>query len=333
MLLDSYLTDRSCMTQLDKSLSNKSTIDFGVAQGSILGPILFNLYINDIKSIVTNNESINLFADDTCLFCSAKNYTDLNDKCNNTLKICQDWLNSNGLSLNAQKTHFVEFSKIRNHNGIISLKINNETLNERDETKYLGVIIQNNLKWDSHIKEVIKKINQKIPLFYQLRNSLPATKRIIIFNSLIMSNIVYGIELYAKNKNNFLNILQKAQNRLLKVLFKFHRLKSTNSIHRENEVLKISDQYKLRSLLIGHKVIHHPDKTNITHKNIKRIDHNRILRNNLNLEITTFSFRNNSKISEKSSAIWNEIPNNIKIIKNRDLFKSRIRKSIIDTYI
>ena len=149
--------------------------------------------------------------------------------------------------------HFVNFSNITGApTQLINIKIDDRSIQEKKETKYLGMRIQNNLEFESHIKFIISKINNKIPLFYQLKDFLPKTKRIVLYNSLILPNILYGIELYA-----WLNILQKAQNRILKILFNLNKLANTNTLHRRNNVLKISDLAELRTLLISHRVVHY----------------------------------------------------------------------------
>jgi len=109
-LIKSYVSHRKCFTLVKENASDIREIEFGVPQGSILGPILFTLYINDIKSL-SNKADINLFADDTNLFCSDLNYNLLVQKCNTALKESDAWLKCNKLTLNTEKTHLVDFSK------------------------------------------------------------------------------------------------------------------------------------------------------------------------------------------------------------------------------
>jgi len=101
-LITSDLTNRTIYTCIDDIKSSERNINYGVPQGSVLGPILFNLYINDIKSLARTNE-INLFADDTSLFISAKTYIDMNEKANLVLVKLSQWLNINKLTLNIKK--------------------------------------------------------------------------------------------------------------------------------------------------------------------------------------------------------------------------------------
>ena len=124
----------------------------------MLGPLLFSLYINDIKNI-TGNTDINLFADDTNIFCSSTSYDNLIKKCNETINKLENWVKCNKLTVNISKTHFVDFSKDKIKHTIRKiLKYNSNVLNEKDHTKYLGIILQNDLKWNKHIETIMKKI-------------------------------------------------------------------------------------------------------------------------------------------------------------------------------
>ena len=117
------------------------------------------------------------------------------------------------LTLNLKKTHFLDFScGIRED---INLQLNGQDIRKQKETKYLGLTITDDLRWEKHISNTIKELNKLIPIYYSLRNSLSKRKLLMLFNSLSFSKINYAIEIYGKRNNKWLTQLQKTQNRLL----------------------------------------------------------------------------------------------------------------------
>ena len=306
-LIKSYLSDRKCLTSVNLVQSSVATIKFGVPQGSILGPLLFSLYVNDIKTL-SNNAEINLFADDTNLFCTGNSYAEVIRSCNEVLKACSAWLYKNKLTLNVNKTHYVDFSKNKICDVDKVLKFNNASLTENDHTNYLGMTFQHDLKWDSHIKALINKINSRIPLYYQIRNLLPKEKKVIIYNSLTLSNIIYGIELYGKRETSLIKCLQKTQNRMLKILFLKNIRTSTNELHKNLDILKLKDLAEIRTLLIAHKVIYDKDKTNISHSDMILSNRTRNLRSTNIFETTAQFFEYSNKITDKAAIVWNNLP-------------------------
>ena len=191
-LIGSYLRDRNIYTFLNETKSESQFIKYGVPQGSVLGPLLFTLYINDLKNI-TNKFEINLFADDTSLFCISKDNNEIKTITNESLSLFSAWLIDNRLTLNLNKTHWLEFSK--NKSADLSLEINGNKIKQQKSTKYLGLVVQDNLGWSEHIKTLIKKLNKQIPLYYSLREIIPETNISMLYKSLSLSLINYGIEL------------------------------------------------------------------------------------------------------------------------------------------
>ena len=149
-LIRNYLTNRKQYVAYGDKTSNHMTIKCGVPQGSILGPTLFLLYINDIKN-VSNLLKFIIFADDTNIFHSSDNIEILETTINQELKKLATWFKANKLSLNIDKTSFILFSKKRIRKSI-NIIIDNKAINEVHETKFLGVIIDKNLTWTTHIE-------------------------------------------------------------------------------------------------------------------------------------------------------------------------------------
>ena len=165
---DSYLCNRPQCVKLGDSISDILEIICGVPQGSVLGPILFLIYINDIymSSQILN---FHLFADDTSLFYSHENIDTIEAIINSELSNVLTWLQANKLTLNIDKSNFILFRPPQKHVKSIKLKINNFPLEEKPSTKYLGVILDKNLSWKQHVAHINSKLQKSIGIISKLR--------------------------------------------------------------------------------------------------------------------------------------------------------------------
>ena len=140
----------------------------GVPQGSVLGPLLFLIYINDLCNC-TNSLDLHLFADDSDLFFCHKSLVCLEKIINTELAHVETWLNTNKLSLNISKSNFVIFHPPQKKaNDPIKLYVNNTLLEEKNHVKYLGIMMDNNLNWKSHATYIAKKIKRSIGILSKL---------------------------------------------------------------------------------------------------------------------------------------------------------------------
>ena len=167
---NSYLSNREQFVKIGESNSSLCRIKCGVPQGSILGPILFLIYINDLNQISTIIKTI-MFADDTNLFLSGKNISDIEKQFNKELIILTEWFNSNLLSLNIKKTSYIVFSNKRNIN--VNLLLSGVQISRVDDTRFLGVVISSNLSWNKHIDVIVSKISKTVGLLSKVRHLLP----------------------------------------------------------------------------------------------------------------------------------------------------------------
>ena len=154
-LLHSYISNRYQYVDFNGSISSTKVVDTGVPQGSILGPLLFLIYINDLPSVSPLFNMV-MYADDTTLYCNLSNNTNENDL-NSELHKISEWLASNKLSLNAQKTKFMVFHSMQRKVKYPVLTINNTIIERVKQFNFLGIILHYTLKWQKHIDYISKK--------------------------------------------------------------------------------------------------------------------------------------------------------------------------------
>jgi hypothetical protein len=210
---ENYLGNRSQFVSYNNNISSNQNIVCGVPQGSILGPLLFLIYINDIQSVTTLFTL--LFADDTSLFLSGKNINQLIASVNVEMGRVNDWFKANRLTLNVDKTKAIIFkpnkistTDIQN----VDIVINSCKIDIVDEFKLLGVILDHKLTWSSHIQYISTKLSKTIGILHRVKNILNKQSLLSIYYALFHSYINYCILIWGKTFKynlNKINILHK----------------------------------------------------------------------------------------------------------------------------
>ena len=181
----SYLKSRNQTVIFNEQESEMKETLCGVPQGSILGPLLFLIYINDLP-LVSKLFMLILFADDTNLFCNGPNLNDLIEEINEEFKLVYTSVKVNKLSLNIEKTNFMLFMPKTFPSVKVYVVVDNHPINEVHHTKFLGVIIDNKLKWKEHIDYISKKIAKGIGVIVKARKVFDKVILLSLYNSLIL---------------------------------------------------------------------------------------------------------------------------------------------------
>ena len=191
---ESYLSGRTQYVVFDGVQSETHRVDCGVSQGSILGPLLFILNMNDICNVSKLMFTI-LYTDDTCVYLGAQIYQKLFKLINSELNHLCTWFKSNKLSLNTGKTFYMVFHRARlkpnNNNDII---MDGNTLTKVNSAKYLSVIIDHKFNWINHIAYVKNKISKSIGIIYKARSVLSKTSLVSLYYSYVYPYLTYCIE-------------------------------------------------------------------------------------------------------------------------------------------
>ena len=186
---ESYLSERKQFVTIDGTDSQPKNILHGVPQGSILGPLLFIIYINDLPNI-TNLAEFILYADDANIIVTGFSEEEVQWKVDQLTSLLIRWVDHNGLSLNLKKTHFMLFSNRRSlaHSNI-HVSIAGVEIDRVAEARFLGVIVDEKLTWSKHINAVKVKMNRYMGIMYKIKRHLPVSVRLQIYQSFIQSHI------------------------------------------------------------------------------------------------------------------------------------------------
>ena len=252
----SYLTNRYQYVTWNGCSSENKRIKCGVPQGSILGPLLFILYINDIVNCSHIIKFI-LFADDTNLFHSDSNYQRLIVTLNAELQKLCVWFKSNKLYLNVKKTNYILFGRKHTNDELnMHLYIDGNELERTESTKFLGVYIDSKLTWSMHVNHISVKMSQGLGILYKIRNIFPRNILLTLYYSLIYPYLSYCALIWACAKPNTLNKIEILQNKAIRLITKSGYRAHTSVLYKELKVLKLHDIYIKQSLVFMFKVKH-----------------------------------------------------------------------------
>ena len=181
--LQSYLSNRSQVTHVGDSFSSPGFSTSGVPQGSILGPSLFSIFINDLPSVLPTDLVV-LFADDSAIYIASSNLSSLNTSLKLCVNLANTWIARNGLKLNASKTKCMLIHSSRKVvNGCLSLETDGEKIEQVRVFKYLGVMINDTLTWSDHVNMVCKKASRRLNLLRRLSWFLPRSLLLLFLKS------------------------------------------------------------------------------------------------------------------------------------------------------
>lgn len=313
----SYLSNRSQKVKIQQNstnyYSNPKDITVGVPQGSVIGPLLFVIYINDIQSLLEPSKiHLTCFADDTNFILKTSSNEQITEKCNTLLINIKNYMSANKLFLNEQKTNLMQFKTIHSHTASLSnitLDQNNVLLSSN--VKFLGLIIDENLTWKYHIEFLVKKLSQ---INYSMRvlSSYVDQKTInIIYNSNFKSRLRYGVIFWGKSC--YVEQVFIEQKRAIRIILGLKNRESCRSHFKNLNLLTLTGLYIYETILFlkSHPTIFKSFKSKSNRT--------------LNYNVPTHKLNVTEKGCFYSAILFfNKLPQELKKINNYNTFKANL---------
>ena len=326
---NSYLSNRVQKVQIGPNYSKSCNISAGVPQGSILGPLLFLIFINDLPLNLTNTNS-DIFADDLTLSVSAPNKQDIQTNCQVALNQTNLWSLQNKMVVNKQKTKCMllgssqKLSKLEDKN--LTLILNDTTLNQVCEHKVLGVTIDNKLSWDAQVNIVCKSLTNKISLLNKIKCYLPLECRKLYYNAYILPIMDYCDTIWGNCTKYNVNKIVKLQKRAARVILNTSFDSPSDPLFKKLKWLTFPQRIMYHKAIQVYKSLNNLSPSYMFSLfNNNKTDHN--LRSVSNGDLLPPKFRLNcykNSLSYSGSTIWNSIPFNIRKSSTLQEFKSKL---------
>lgn len=330
--IESYLFNRQQYVKFNGTNSIFSKVLCGVPQGSILGPLLFILYINDLCNVSEFIKFI-LFADDTNLFMSGKDIQLLSETLNRELIELNIWFKVNKLSLNVKKTNFIVFSKSCINNQC-SINIAGEEIEQVTSTKFLGVIIDEKLTWKNHILHVKQKLSKCISIIYRSGFVIDQSALYILYCSLFLPYLSYCLEVWGLTYKSNTECIVLLQKKVIRIIAKVNKFAETTSIFKNLGILKFRDLVKLKVGIFMYKVNRLLMPVNILSIFTKHGPDERYTLRSIGKFKTNYvrtTLRSHT-LSVTGTNFFNGLSDKIRLSKNVGQFKKYLKRSLLEQY-
>ena len=223
-----YLNNRKICTKINEKTSSFHSVKYGVPQGSVLGPTLFLWYVNDLPNV--SKFETTLFADDINLHMSHHNIQFLQQEVSQEINKVDKWLKQNKLILNYKNSNFMMIGNAMQNSTNFEVIVNHNNISLTNSVKYLGVILDNKLTWQTHIEQISVKLSRACGMIFKLRHYVPLSTLKLIYCSMFHSVLHYSLKNWERASKHLLYKIKTLQNRFLRAsLFRPSRF-SVNTV-------------------------------------------------------------------------------------------------------
>ena len=323
-----YLSDRHQYTKINGEMSGVQKISCGVPQGSILGPTLFTLYVNDVEKVFTNS-SVYLYADDTVVLSFHEDPNTLIEKLNADMIYYHHWLLYNRLTVNTKKSNFILF---KGYGQSINCKLKKVKLGKDEITrtqcyKYLGLVLDERLTFEPHVKKVSRDVNYRLNRLFKFRPSITENTAAQIYKVMILPLIDYADIVYATGNKDNLKRLRIIQNKALRIIGKLRKRTNTDELARKLAIEDLKKRRLMHMLQYAHKISHrHKELKNI--KKTTRYNSGKYILMTQSVKSDTYA----KSFDYKSRVHWNALSKYVHEMRDKKTFNIHIKANLDNLY-
>ena len=306
------------------SSSDTLNVNIGIPQGSILGPLLFILYINDLHN-VSDKLTLLQFADDSSFFVSGRSLPELFNVLQNEIVKIREWLNNNKLSLNISKTNYMIMTNRKKvqQNDDFQLSIDGQTISQVNETKFLGVIIDDRMTFKSHINHIAGKMSKGVGIICKARKLLPQYSLKTIYRAIVEPYMTYCIEVWGHTYGTYTNKLFMLQKKLMRLITYSEYDAHTTPLFKSMQLLTFKQLYEYFVAVLVYKSVNNQ----LPYPFIDYFSFAMSARNGNCLKTKYHSLKmcqfSNNYMGPK---IWNKLPCNLRQLNSLSAFKRNMKK-------
>ena len=331
----SYLNNRKQCIVSDNIHSATEYITSGVPQGSVLGPILFILFINDLPLYI-ENANTDMFADDTTVHAANKRLENLNIDLQESAYSFDKWCKLNNMYINANKTStMILGSKYKtNTSDAIHISIENDMLASTEHQKLLGIYLDQNLTYDKEVDEICKSVSKRITLLKLLSKYVDQNSLKIYYQSYILPLFDYGCMVWGKTKKSNIDRLIKLQKRAARIILKADIMTSSKHMFTVLNWLPFDKRVDYHTCIMVYKALNKQTPEYISQLLVKTSDtHSLNLRSNSNDDLRiprSYTQYFDKSFSVCGPKLWNNLPADVKLSKTLEIFKRKLKDYMLN---
>ena len=313
----SYLSNRCQTVNVNSTLSDFKPVNIGIPQGSILGPLLFIIFVNCLPNAVDKCKAV-MYADDTSLMCKANTVSDLQIQLESCLSKVADWFKANKLTLNVEKTKFMIFGTKQMCEKFCDVQITycNNIIEKVNEYKYLGVKLDSNLSWSAHVDYVCKHISKRTGIIKRMKYFLPYDTVVMLSNALVIPHFDYGSTVWSNFSVEFQNKLQVLHNNLARIILSADIRTPINDLMNALQWVKLDKRWHNQLLMIVYKCLRNLSPSYLSSQfEFVHNSHNYLTRNHCTNTLVVPKFKSNSgsrTFHVRAVYAWNSLPPSVR---------------------